>query len=64
MKKRIINGERAVIAHDQAPEVSQPSVGAFDNPMAPIAAQRAAILCRRTNAILLVRADQFDAALP
>ena len=64
MKERAIDRERAVVAHDQAPEVSQPGVGAFHDPSPPVAPQRSSILRRRPNAILLVRADQFDPALP
>ena len=64
MKEGAIDRERAVVAHDQAPEVSQPGVGAFDDPSPAIAPQRSAILGCGPNAILLVRTDQFDAALP
>src|SRR5713226_9519952 len=64
MKERPVDLERAVIAHHQTPEVSQPTDGAFHDPTPPVSPQRATILRRRTNAILLVRADQFDAALP
>ena len=53
MKERAIDRERAVVAHDQASEVSQPGVGAFDDPSPPVAPQRSAILCRGPNAILL-----------
>src|SRR3984893_18368291 len=62
MKERAIDGERAVVAHDQASEVSQPGVGPFDNPAPPIAPQRSAILRRGPNAILFVRANQLDPA--
>src|SRR6202521_5743185 len=64
MKERPINSERAVMAHHQTTVIAQPADGAFDDPAASIAPQRAAILCRQTNAILLVWADQFDSALP
>lgn len=63
MKERAVDGERAVVAYDQAPKVSQPGVGAFHDPSPSIAPQRASILGRGPNAILLVRADQFDPAL-
>jgi hypothetical protein len=63
MKERAVDLERAVVAHDQTPEVSEPSVGAFDDPSPPIAPQRSAILGCRPNAIALVRTDQFDATL-
>src|SRR6202166_4267532 len=40
MKEGAIDRERAVVAHDQAPEVTEPGVGAFDNPSPPVAPQR------------------------
>src|SRR5579863_353142 len=64
MKERAIDGERTVVADNQTPEVSQPCVGAFHDPSPPVAPQRSAILRRGPNAILLVRTDQFDPALP
>src|ERR1700739_1221863 len=64
MKERAINCERTVVAHNQASEVAEPGVGAFDDPAASIAPQRASILRRGPNAILLVRRDQFVSALP
>jgi hypothetical protein len=62
MKEGSVDLERAVIAHDQAPVVPQPADGAFDNRATPIPSQCATVLRRRANAILLVRADQFDPA--
>ena len=64
MKERAIDSERAVVAHDQTPEVSQPTDGAFHNPTPPISSQCATVLRRPTNAILFVRADQLDSPLP
>src|SRR2546421_130503 len=64
MKERPVDLERAVLAHNQAPVIPQPANGALHDPAAAIAPQGAAILPRRTNAILFVRADQFAAALP
>src|SRR6266852_1182202 len=63
MKERAIDGERAVVAHDQAPKVPKPRVGAFDDPSPSVAPQGSAILRRGPNAISLVRADQFDPPL-
>src|SRR5580704_3882882 len=63
MKERAIDCKRAVIGHDQAPEVSQPGVGAFHNPSPPVAPQCSTILRRGPNAISLVRTDQFDPPL-
>src|SRR5258708_2233440 len=63
MKECAIDGQRTVVAHTQAPEVSEPGVGAFDDPSPPVAPQCSAILRRGPNAISLVRADQFDPPL-
>lgn len=63
MKERAIDGERTVIAHNQASEVSEPGVGSFDNPSPPVAPQRSAILSCGANAVSLVRTDQFDPPL-
>jgi len=47
MKEGTVDRERAVVAHDQAPEVTEPGVGAFDNPASAVAPQRSAVLGRR-----------------
>src|SRR6202521_883548 len=60
MKKCAIDLERVVVAYDQVPEVAQPADRAFDHPAFSVSAQRSAILRGRTNAIFLVRTDQFD----
>ncbi len=64
MKERAIDCERTVVAHNQAPEVSQPSVGAFDNPSPLVPPQGSAVLGCGPDAIPLVRTDQFDTLLP
>jgi len=64
MKERPVDLERAVVAHDQAPEVSEPADGALDDPTPPIPSQGTTILRRRAHTILFVRADQFDPAPP
>src|SRR6202158_213677 len=63
MKEGPIDRERAVVAHDQAPEVSQPGVGAFHDPSPSVPPQSPAILGCGPNAIPLVRTDQFDPPL-
>ncbi len=60
MKKGAIDLERAVVAYYQAPEIAEPADRAFDHPAFSVSAQRSAILRGRTNAIFLVRTDQFD----
>src|SRR5947207_4460836 len=55
MKERPVDLERAVLAHNQAPVIPQPANGALHDPAAAIAPQGAAILPRRTNAIVLAR---------
>src|SRR5882762_1533004 len=62
MKERAIDRERAVVAHHQAAEVSEPGVGAFDDPATPVPPQRSAILRRRFLAVGAMRRDQFDSA--
>src|SRR6266851_2168447 len=62
MKERAIYRERAVVAHHQAAEVSEPGVGAFDDPATPVPPQRSAILRRRFLAVAAMRRDQFDSA--
>ena len=64
MKECAKDCERAVVAHHQALDVSEPCVGAFDDPAPPVTPQGSAILRRGPHAILLVRTDQFDRALP
>src|SRR4030081_1683146 len=63
MKEGLVNGKRAVIAHDQSAEVAEPGEGAFYRPASPVAAQRPTILGRRFASILPMRDDQLDAAL-
>src|ERR1039457_885687 len=64
MKEGAVDRERAVVAHDQASEGSEPRIRPFDNPSPSVAPQCATILRGWPNAIPLVRADQFDASLP
>jgi hypothetical protein len=64
MKKGAIDLERTVVPYYQAPEVAEPADRAFDYPASSVPAQRSAILRGRTNAILLVRTDQFDPPTP
>src|ERR1700675_2755215 len=64
MKESAIDRERAVVAHDQSPEVTEPGVGSFDNPSPPVAPQRSTVLCRRFFSIAAMRHDQFDTPLP
>src|SRR5208282_1268776 len=62
MKERAVDGERAVVADHQTSKVAQPGVGAFNDPPPLVAPQRSTVLRGRTNAILLVWADQLDPA--
>src|SRR5574341_478273 len=63
MKERLIDRERAVPAHSQAPEVPEPGERALDGPASSVAPQRPAVLRRRFAAVRAVRRDQLDAAL-
>ncbi len=62
MDKRLIHHDISFVAYDESPEVSEPGDGSFDDPAPSIAPQRTAILCRRFDAVDLVRADHLDAA--
>src|SRR5437773_3803514 len=62
MKESAVDRQRAIIAHDQSPEVAQPSEGAFDDPAPFVAAQRSAILRRRFAPAFAMRDDRFNAA--
>ena len=64
MKERPVDREGAIVAHNQASVVPQPRVGALDDPAPFVPPKRAAILRCWPNAISLVRAHQFDPALP
>src|SRR6516162_3506509 len=64
MKKGTIDRERTVVAYNQASEVSQPGMSAFHDPSPLVTSQDSSVLGGRTDAIPLVRADQFDSALP
>jgi len=62
MNKRLVGGERAVIAHNQSPEVPEPGDAALDNPALLVASHHAPVLGRRPAPIRAVRCDQGDAA--
>src|SRR6266478_196531 len=62
MKECAIDRERTVVSHDQASEVSQPSVGALHYPSPSVTPQGSTVLRRRPNAVLFVRADELDPA--
>ena len=64
MKERAIDYERTFVVDNQAPEVSQPCVGAFHDPSSLVPPQGPVILRRWSNAMALVRADQCDPATP
>jgi len=63
MKEPSINGQRAVVAHDEPAEVPEPGEGAFHGPASPVTPQRPAVLRGRLAPILAMRNDQLDAAL-
>jgi hypothetical protein len=62
MEERAKDFERAVLAHHQAAQVSQPADGAFNDPTFSMSAQRPAILRGWTNTIALVWTNQLDTA--
>jgi len=61
MKKRSVDRERAIVAHNQTAEISQPSEGALYRPAPFVAPQDPPILRRRMATIRAVRRDQQDA---
>jgi hypothetical protein len=61
MKERPVDGERVIIAHDQAPEIPQPADGALADLAPPVPLQGPAILRRWLLAIRVMRHDQCDA---
>ena len=63
MKEGMVNGERAVIAHHESPEVAEPCEGPLRDPASPVATQRPTVLGRRLAPILPMRNDQLDATL-
>jgi|SRR5579859_683267 len=64
MKKSTIDCERTVVAHNQAPEVSQLGIGTFHDPSPLVTSQGPSVLGGRPHGIPLVRTDQFNSALP
>jgi hypothetical protein len=62
MKEGLVNGKRAVIAHHQSAEVTEPRDGAFYDPPSLTATQRATVLRRRFASILPMWGDQLDTA--
>ena len=63
MKKRPVDSQRAIPAHDQPAKVAEPGEGALNGPTPLVTAQRTAVLCRRLAAICTVRRNQLDSSL-
>ena len=61
MKERAVDGQRSVIAHDQAAVVADPADGSLDDPAPFVAPKGATVLRARSGPVLMVRGDQFDA---
>ncbi len=64
MKERAVDVQRAVVAHNQSPEIAEPADGALIDPTSPVSPQLAPILCGRTNPPLSMGTNQLDAATP
>jgi hypothetical protein len=62
MKECLVDGQRAIVAHHQSTEVTEPGEGAFHGPSSPVTAQRPAVLRGGLATILAMRNDQLDAA--
>jgi hypothetical protein len=56
-----LDGEGAVIPHDESTEVTEPREGSFHLPASLIVAQDASILGRCTTAVRAMQGDQYDA---
>jgi hypothetical protein len=61
MKKAAIDSQNAVITHHQAPEKSQPRVGALDFPAPFVAPQLASVRIRLLLSVLPIRGNQLHA---
>src|SRR5882724_6252875 len=62
MKERPVDRERAVVSHNQAAEIAEPGVGAFDDPSPLVTSQRATVLRRRFLSVCAMWRNQFDAS--
>ena len=62
MKESLVDGKRAIVAHDESAEVAEPCEGSFHGPSTLIAAQGSTILGRGPAPVLTVRGDQVDTA--
>ena len=63
MKKRPVDGERAVVAHDQAPIVPDPADGALHDPAPLVSPEGSPILGRRPRSVPVMRRNQLDSSL-
>jgi hypothetical protein len=62
MKESLVNGKRAIVAHDESAEVAEPGESTLHRPPSLIAAQRSAIMGWGLAPVLALRGDQLDAA--
>jgi hypothetical protein len=62
MAEGTIHKQTALVAHGQSTEVSQPGKSPLDLPASSIAPQFSSVLRRRLDAVVTMRADQFDAS--
>ena len=61
MNERLVDRERAVIAHDESPEVAKPGDAALDDPTLLVASQHSPVLRRRPATVRAVRSNQGHA---
>ena len=64
MNESLVNGKRAIVAHDESAEVAEPSKGALHGPPSFIAAQGSAILSGGLAPVLAMRGDQRPNLFP
>jgi len=62
MSECLVDGERSIIAHDESPEVAEPSDAALHDPALLVASQHAPVLGRGSVAVRAVRGNQDHAA--
>ncbi len=63
MKEAPVDGEGAVVTHDQAPVVPQPADGALDDPAPSVSPESSSVLSRWPSPIPAMRRDQLDSTL-
>jgi hypothetical protein len=64
MNERLVDSERAIVAHHESPEVAKPGDAALDDPALLVTPQQAPVLRRRPATVRAVRSNQGHTATP